>query len=106
MIVHTNYRPQEDASFQSADAGSSITFPMLCSSLRKNGHVLVKSRPCKIVEISSSATGKHGHVKTHIVGIDIFTGKKLEDIWPSNSNVDIPAVSRTKYSLVRTFGLK
>ena len=28
-------------------------------------------RPCKIVDMSTSKTGKHGHAKVHLVGIDV-----------------------------------
>lgn len=41
--------------------------------------VLGEKRPCKIVEYSISKTGKHGHAKASIVGIDIFDGRKYED---------------------------
>lgn len=93
---------QHNHEFQQASAGASTTFPMQCSALRKNGHVVIKGRPCKIVEMSTSKTGKHGHAKVHLVAIDIFTGKKLEDLCPSTHNMDVPNVTRNEYQLVYT----
>jgi len=90
----------EEGDFEGTHSGASETYPMQCSALRKNGHVMIKNRPCKIVEMSTSKTGKHGHAKVHLVGIDIFNNKKCEDICPSTHNMDVPHVKRVDYLLM------
>jgi len=76
------------------------TYPAQASSLRKGSYMLIKDRPCKIVDMSISKTGKHGHAKVHFVATDIFTGKKLEDMAPSTHNVIVPNVKRTEYQVI------
>jgi len=90
----------DDPTFESTDAGASATYPQQAGEVRKGSHLMIKGRPCKAVEVSSSKTGKHGHAKAHIVAIDIFTGKKMEDLCPASHNLDVPFVKRTEYQLL------
>ncbi|XP_071378968.1 eukaryotic translation initiation factor 5A-2-like [Centroberyx affinis] len=78
-------------------SGSSDPILMQCSALKKNGHVMLKGRPCKIIEMSTSKTGKHGHAKVHLVGLDLITGETHEDICPSTCNMEIPVVHLRSY---------
>lgn len=55
-----------DDDFTSGDSGASTTYPVQCSALRKNGYVMLKGRPCKIVDMTTSKTGKHGHAKVKL----------------------------------------
>jgi translation initiation factor 5A len=54
----------------------------------------------QVSAVSTSKTGKHGHAKCNFTAIDIFTGKKYEDIIPSTHTAHVPFVVRKDYSLV------
>merc|ERR1712032_1752607 len=82
------------------DSGAAKTYPQQCGELRKGSLVMIKNRPTKVAEISTSKTGKHGHAKAHIVALDIFTGKKYEDLCPTSHNMEIPFSKRTEYQLL------
>merc|ERR1711994_1158454 len=68
--------------------------------IRKGSHLMIKGHPCKCVEVSTSKTGKHGHAKAHGVALDIFTGKKYEDLCPTSHNVEVPFVKLQEYQLL------
>merc|ERR1719225_769705 len=86
--------------FETTDAGAALVYPLQAGELRKGSHVMIKGHPCKVAEVSTSKTGKHGHAKAHIVALDIFTGKKYEDLCPTSHNVEVPFVNRTEYQLL------
>lgn len=83
--------------FESSRADA--TTPIQASSVRKGGYLLLKGYPCKITDMSSTTTGKHGHAKISFTGTDIFTGKRHEDMSPASFNMQEPIVTETTYSV-------
>jgi len=94
----------EGEQFETADAGSAHCYPMQAGELRKGSHVMLKGHPCKVAEVTTSKTGKHGHAKAHIVGIDIFTSKKYEDLCPCSHNIEVPFTKRTELQVLTADG--
>ncbi|CAJ1446329.1 unnamed protein product, partial [Effrenium voratum] len=64
--------------FERTDAGASQTYQQQAGTIKKGSYVMLKGHPCKIMEVTTFSPGKHGHAKAHMVGLDIFTGKKYE----------------------------
>ena len=91
---------RNEETFDEVASGASHTVPQQAGSIKKNGFCMLKGKPCRVVDYSTSKTGKHGHAKAHIVGLDIFTGKKYEDMCPTSHNMEIPLVKRAEYQLI------
>jgi translation initiation factor 5A len=90
----------EQYAMESADAGASATIPMEAGQVKKGGYMMIKGKPCKILSISVSKTGKHGHAKCNFLATDIFTGKKLEDMIPSTHGTTVPVVKRSEWEII------
>jgi len=89
-----------DYDFSGTDAGASHVYNEEAGQVRVGGYMCIKDHPCKVSAVSTSKTGKHGHAKCNFTAIDIFTGKKYEDIIPSTHTAHIPFVVRKVYALV------
>ncbi len=86
--------------FEQGDSGSALIEKVSAGSLHKGDLVMIKDKPCKVVNFSTAKVGKHGSAKAMITGIDIFTSNKLECTYSTGDTVDAPIVKRTEYTLI------
>ena len=89
-----------DETFETADSGASLTVPVAAGQLKKGDFVCINGFPCKVAEVTTSKTGKHGHAKANITAIDVFTGKKYEEVAPTSHSLPSPVVKRSVYQLI------
>ena len=85
---------------EAANSGAANYTPIQTSACKKGSHIIIKGRPCKVDNISTSKPGKHGSAKCHLVAIDIFNGKKNEEISPAHATLHAPIVKRKEYLLL------
>eukprot|EP00536_Pseudo-nitzschia_multiseries_P012996 jgi/Psemu1/68559/estExt_Genemark1.C_5290010 len=90
----------DDYVIETTTAGASLTIPIEAGQIKKGGYMMIKGKPCKVLSISVSKTGKHGHAKCNFTAVDIFTGKKLEDMIPSTHGTTAPIVNRSDWEVL------
>lgn len=71
--------------------------PKQASAFRKGDIILIKGAACRIVDMSTSKTGKHGHAKINFTALDIFNNRKYQEMSTSTANCYEVVVVRNSY---------
>jgi translation elongation factor IF5A len=82
------------------DSESGLIQPCSAGDLKKGVVGMIGGRPCKVLEVSVSKTGKHGHAKCSITAQCVFTGKKVTDVQPSHAHMYIANITKKEYQLI------
>lgn len=90
-------RYADSEEFMTIDAEASHTTSEQAGHLTKGDFLMIRNRPCKIIDVSKKAPGKHGAAKCHFVSRDIFTDAKMELILSAHHNADVPIIKKTEY---------
>jgi len=64
--------------------------------LKPGKFVIIDGEPCKVMDVSSSAPGKHGSAKMRIVGVGIFDNQKRMLYGPASDDAEVPILERKK----------
>lgn len=74
--------------------------PVQASNIKKGHFAMLGGRPCKIAEVKTSKTGKHGHAKANITGICILTSAKKNEVHPASHSITGFTPERTEYQVI------
>ncbi|MEM4626340.1 MAG: translation initiation factor IF-5A [Candidatus Bilamarchaeaceae archaeon] len=67
-------------------------------------YILIDEIPCKVVEVETSKTGKHGAGKMRITGIGVFEGQKKVLLTPADADVEVPIIERKTVQIMSLNG--
>merc|ERR1719199_186954 len=90
---------EDKYAIETADAGAALWQGVEAGSIRKGGYIMIKGKACKVRDVSTSKTGKHGHAKCKFSAVDIFTGNTCEELCPSTHSIDIPVVTKKDWMI-------
>ncbi len=68
--------------------------------LRVGRYVVIEGIPCRVVDIETSAPGKHGSAKMRVTAIGMFEGQKKTLLMPSHAEVEVPVIVKKKAQVV------
>lgn len=63
-------------------------------------YILIDGIPCKVVDIETSAPGKHGPAKMRVTGIGMFDGQKKTLLKSSDGDAQVPVIKKRKAQVV------
>ena len=66
--------------------------------------ILIDGVACKVVDIDISSPGKHGHAKMRVTAIGIFDGEKKTLLKPSDADIEVPNIKKSKAQVVSVSG--
>jgi translation initiation factor 5A len=72
--------------------------------LKDGKYVLVDDIPCRVVQVETSKSGKHGGAKMRIVAIGIFDGQKKTLLTPGDQDVEVPIIERRNVLIMSVNG--
>jgi len=66
----------------------------------KGSYILIDGVPCRVVEMETSAPGKHGSAKNRITAVGLFDGQKRTLLKPAHSDIEVPDIRKKRAQVV------
>ena len=79
-------------------AGEVSLVPM--KEIRTGRYILIDGIPCRVIDIETSAPGKHGSAKMRVTAIGMFEGQKKTILMPSHAEIEVPVITKRKAQIV------
>jgi translation initiation factor 5A len=73
-------------------------YPRKAHEVMKGDFIILRNRPCRVVEVHHAKSGKHGHCKARLVGIDLLDNGKLD--WTGAGHLQVYGFEPIKQQLL------
>lgn len=73
-------------------------------SLKVGSFVIIDDAPCRVTDIKTSSTGKHGHAKARVEAVGIIDGKKRVIVAPTHEKISVPIINKRDGQVIHLRG--
>jgi translation initiation factor 5A len=71
-----------------------VTTRATIKNLKPGRFCVIDGEPCKVLNITTSAPGKHGAAKARLEAVGIFDNKKRSIVKPAHTEIEVPIVDK------------
>ena len=71
-----------------------VTTRAVIKSLKPGKFCVIDGEPCKVLNVTTSAPGKHGGTKARLEVIGIFDNKRRSIVKPAATEIEVPIVEK------------
>ena len=71
-----------------------VTTRATIKNLQPGRFCIIDDEPCKVLNVTTSAPGKHGGAKARLEAIGLFDNKKRSIVKPASSEIDVPIIEK------------
>jgi len=81
-----------------------VTTRAVIKSLKPGKFCVIDGEPCKVLNVTTSAPGKHGGTKARLEAIGIFDNKRRSIVKPASAEIEVPIVEKKVGQVVAIMG--
>ncbi len=81
-----------------------VTTRAVIKNLKPGKFCVIDGEPCKVLNVTTSAPGKHGGTKARLEAIGIFDNKRRSIVKPASAEIEVPIVEKKIGQVVAIMG--
>ena len=81
-----------------------VTTRAVIKNLKPGKFCVIDGEPCKVLNVTTSAPGKHGGTKARLEVIGIFDNKRRSIVKPAATEIEVPIVEKKVGQVVAIMG--
>ena len=72
--------------------------------LQPGRYVIIDEEPCKVLDVTTSVSGKHGEAKARLEAVGLFDNKKRSIVKPADAEMEIPIIEKKTGQVIAISG--